>query len=248
MKWENRYLILGASSDLGVELLTELNKREQESLFICHYYEHLESIKNIVPENDNIIKLYQVNFANILEVHDFINNIKEQWGIPTHIVHFSAGKFHFEKLKSFEWEYFCKEMEIQVHSFVEILKACLPYMLKGKQKAKVVIVLSSCTISNPPKYMLSYMMVKYTLMGLMKSLSSDYAGKNICINAISPSMIETKFWQEVDERLVEQNAQKSIGKRNAKVSDIVPSIMFLLSKDSDFIHGINLNISNGNLL
>lgn len=248
MKYENIYLILGASSDLGIELLTELNKQKQKSLFICHYHSHLELIKNIIPENNNIIKPYHVDFTNTLKIRDFANDIKEQYEVPTHIVHFPAGKFHFEKLKNFEWENFCQEMEIQVHSLIEILKIFLPYIQKGKKKGKVVIILSSCTISNPPKYMLSYIMVKYALMGLMKALSSDYAEKNICINAISPGMIETKFWKEVDERLVEQNALKSIGKRNAKVNDIVPAIIFLLSDDSDFIHGINLNISNGNLL
>ncbi|MEY8283645.1 SDR family oxidoreductase [Lachnospiraceae bacterium 50-23] len=121
-------------------------------------------------------------------------------------------------------------------------------MTKAEVVGKVVIMLSSYTISNPPKFMMNYIMVKYALMGLMKALAVDYAGKRICINGISPSMIETKFLNNINDRIVELNAQNSIAGRNAGVSDIVPGIRFLLSEYSDYVHGINLNISNGNVI
>lgn len=248
MKYKNIYLILGASSDLGVELLTVLNREKSGHLFICHYYSHFKLLEQIIPQNNNIFKCYQADFTVISEVHNFISKIKEECGIPTHIVHLLAGKFCYRKLKDFVWENFCQEIEIQVHGFLEILKAFLPVMAKSRKKGKIVILLSSCTISDTPKYMLDYMMAIYALMGAMKSLASDYSGKNVCINAVSPWMIETKFWDKVDHRLVEQNAQRSLEKRNADVSDIVPVIQFLLSEDSDFIHGVNLNVTNGNLL
>lgn len=250
MSNKNIYLILGATSDLGIGLLTELNRKKSQSIFLCHYHNpgHLGLIQPIISENNNIFQYFQADFTVITDVYNMIHTIKEKWGAPTHIVHFPAGKFHYERLKEFQWETFCQEMEIQVHGFLEILKVFLPCMTKGEAKGKLVIMLSSSTLSNPPKYMLGYMMAKYALLGLMKSLASDYAGKNICINGISPSMIETKFWNETDYRLKEQNALKSVEKRNGIVSDIVPAILFLLSEDSDFIHGVNLNVSNGNWL
>ena len=61
-------------------------------------------------------------------------------------------------------------------------------------------------------------------------------------------MMETKFLDNVDERIVQLNAYNSVGKRNAQVSDIVPAIRFLLSDASNYLHGTNLNVTNGNII
>ena len=242
------YLVLGASSDVGVALLNKLNEEKRNSIFICHYRSNKIEIEKINPINNNIFVYRQADFSNLSEVQNFIDEIKENYDAPTYMIHLQAGQFYHTKLKKFRREQLLYEIEIEICAFIEILQTFLPFMTKKKRKGKIVIMLSSCTISNPPKFMMNYIMSKYALLGLMKSLAADYAGKNICINAVSPSMIETKFWKGVDRRLIEQNAEKSINGRNASVVDIVPAILYLLSEDSDYIHGINLNISNGNIL
>lgn len=250
MKVEHKkmFLILGASSDIGTELLRQLNQAEDRCLFLCHYRSSPSGIQQIVPGHGNCIECIQADLNHTEEVDRLVNKIREDYGTPSHIVHLPAGAFQYTRLKKFDWSQFQAELEIQVHSLIKILQAFLPRMAKSNDIGKVVIMLTSYTISNPPKFMSSYVMVKYALMGLMKALAADYAGKGVCINGISPSMIETKFLENVDERIVELNAQNSVAGRNAGVSDIVPGIRFLLSEDSDFVHGINLNMSNGNVI
>ena len=248
MEYNKIYLILGASSDVGFELVKQLIETERNSLFLCHYRTSGKEINAITPENDNKIESIQADLSNAEDVEKLIEKIQKECGCPSHIVHLPAGTFQYTRLKKFEWEQFQQELEIQVHSLIKILQTFLPQMMKRESIGKIVIMLTSYTLSNPPKFMMSYVMTKYTLLGLMKSLSSDYAGKNVCINAISPSMIETKFLKNIDDRLIQLNAQNSTLGKNASVKDIVPGIRFLLSKDSDFVHGINLNISNGNVI
>lgn len=248
MEHKKIFLILGASSDVGVELIRQLNQAEDRCLFLCHYRSSFSELKGIVPGHGNCIECIQADLSETEEVDRLINKIKEDYGIPGHIVHLPAGAFQYTKLKKFDWDQFQEELEIQVHSLIKILQAFLPQMTKKRGISKVVFMLSSYTISNPPKFMMSYIMVKYTLMGLMKALAADYVGKGVCINGISPSMIETKFLENIDDRIVELNAQNSAAGRNADVTDIVPGIRFLLSEDSDYVHGINLNISNGNVI
>ena len=88
-------------------------------------------------------------------------------------------------------------------------------------------------------------MLKYSLLGLMKSLAVEYDGKKISINALSPSMMETKFLSDIDERIVQINAKNSRFGKNASVKDIVPALEFLLSDASNYMNGANLNLSNG---
>ena len=58
-------------------------------------------------------------------------------------------------------------------------------------------------------------------------------------------MIETKFLENIEEKLIELNAYNHPLKRNAKVEDIIPIIQFLISKESDYMSGNNIPITGG---
>ena len=120
----------------------------------------------------------------------------------------------------------------------------LPKMAKLR-KGKVIIILSSYVLGVPPKALTHYTTIKYALLGLVKSLASEYSDKNIQINAVSPSMIDTKFLDNINEKFVELNAYNHPLKRNATVDDIAPIIKMLISKESDYINGVNIPITGG---
>ena len=119
-------------------------------------------------------------------------------------------------------------------------------MAKTK-KGKVVIILSSYVIGVPPKAMSHYIAVKYALLGLTKALASEYSDKNIQINSVSPSMVNTKFLDNINDKVVELNSYNHPLKRNASVEDVTPIIRMLISNESDYINGINIPISGGSI-
>lgn len=248
MNYDKVFLILGASSDIGCELINQLNQEYRNALFLAHYRSSDMNINKIQIFNGNEIVSIKANLADDSDVKMLIKKVGEEYGTPTHIVHLPAVKFEYTRLKEMEWDKFCTDLKVQVYSLVQILQAFLPAMAKRNAYNKVVAMLSSYTLSGPPKFTMSYTMIKYTLLGFLKSAASDYSDKKININGISPSMIETKFLDNLDSRIIEMNAQKSIGRTNAVVQDIVPAIMFLLSDKSNYINGINLNVTGGNVL
>ncbi|MCR5672054.1 MAG: SDR family oxidoreductase [Butyrivibrio sp.] len=248
MNSKKSFLILGASSDIGTALVKELNKKYSESHFCLHYNHGLKGLEDIKPENGNTFEMIQADFTSADDVQKMIAGLKEKEFSPTHIVHLPAAKLVYTRLKDFDLERVQNSAMIQVYSFVEVLKAFLPAMVKRKDHNKVVAVLSSVVGGQPVKSMLEYTMVKSMLYGVVRQLAADNAGNKININAVSPSMVETKLLSDIDSRLVEMAADDSAEKRNATVDDVVPSILFLLSEDSNYINGINLNVSNGNVI
>ena len=88
-------------------------------------------------------------------------------------------------------------------------------------------------------------MTKYALLGLMKSLSVEYADKGIMVNGVSPDMIETKFLKDIPDLVIRQNAERSPLKRNLTIEDVVPTFDFLLSDAADTITGQNIGITGG---
>jgi 3-oxoacyl-[acyl-carrier protein] reductase len=108
-----------------------------------------------------------------------------------------------------------------------------------------VIALSSVVINIPPKALAQYTTIKYAMLGLAKSLASEYSDKNIQINTVFPSMIETKYLDNINDKLVELCAYNHPHKRNALIDDTTLIINMLISKESDYINGVNIPITGG---
>ncbi len=239
------YLIVGASSEIGRAYIESLEHKGQESMVIATYNSSRESLDEMVKNLSKIkVDMVKCDLSKDSEVLKLINYIKEKYESPTNILHLAASKLEYVKFKNIHWNKVSNDLEIEVHSIVEILKSFLPIMSR-KKYGKVVFMISSCTIGVPPKFMSGYVMAKYTLLGLMKSLASEYAGKGICINSVSPGAMDTRFWDNVDNRVIEIIASNSSMKRTVKKEEVTGAINFLMSKEADYINGVNLNISGG---
>lgn len=243
------YLIMGASSDIGIAYIKSLEKQllrdGQTAQVIAHYRAGDTALKMLQNSLKAIcLKLVQADLTQFDEVEQMLLCIKEEYGCPDHILHLPASKLVYQKLKKLEWDAVLRDMEIQVHSLAEACRTFLPLMAK-QGYGKVVVMLSSATLGMPPKFMSQYVIVKYALLGLMKSMAMEYAEKGININGISPNMVETKFLEQIDDRIIEINRDNCTLKRNVEIEEVLPAIHFLMSEGSDYMNGVNLNLTGG---
>jgi len=234
------FLILGASSDLGCAVIQDL----KNCIVLAHYHTGIDKLKRLENLNDVTLIPIQADLSDETSLQQLMTTIKSHCLHPTKILHFAAQKFKYTRFKEMDWQETAFDFNLQVKSIALLLKGFLPLM-SGAKNGKVIFVLSSVTQGTPPKMLSSYVMIKYALLGLMKSLAVEYAEKNIQINAVSPSMIETSFLSNLPEKLVELNAENHPLKRNALVQDIVPIIHFLLSPKANFMTGVNIPVTGG---
>ena len=80
---------------------------------------------------------------------------------------------------------------------------------------------------------------------MLKSLVAEYSTFNIQINAISPSMINSKFLKNMDERLIEAEIEKHPLKRTIKIEEIVETINYILKSKNEFLNGNNILLTGG---
>ena len=235
-------LVTGASSDIGIKLIEEV--AEKYDFILAHHVKDNENLTKLKEKLGNKLILLYGNFLDEEETYKFVEDIKNTGKIPTDIVHLPADRVENIKFSKIKWEQFNRQINISLRSLVIILNEFLPIMAKNKY-GKIVIMLASYTLNIPPKYLSSYVTTKYALLGLLKALSVEYAGKGITINGISPSMIETKFLTNIPDLIIQQNAQNSPTGKNLCVNDVIPMFKFLLSDKADSITGQNIAITNG---
>jgi len=239
-------LVLGASSDIGLEILRGY---DHESLTVLAHYnrsrEKLDRLMEEVPAT-TVVPLH-ADLADEKEVAEMIVRVREEYGHPTQILHLAApvpDAVHFRKT---QWNDFQRQLDVQLRSAVLVLGEFLPAMARAR-RGKIVFTLTSYTLAEPALGTAPYTTAKHALLGLMRYLAKEYAGKGICINAVSPSMVETQFLRELPEIVVEMNAQRSPRKRNATPKDIAPIVRFLLSPESDYITGANIPVTGGSAI
>lgn len=237
----NIIFITGASSDIGIALIKNIT---EECVIVAHYNSNEAKLLELQKETKNKIVTIQSDFSSTNSIITMLDEIESKVGVPNKIIHLASPKVDNIRFKDVDWNNFQLELNISLGSITLILNKFLPKMAFAK-KGRVVCMLSSYTFGVPPKAMAQYTTVKYALLGLMKSLASEYAGKKITINCISPSMIETQFLSNINDRIIEITADSHPLKRNATVMDVIPSILMLLSDEAAYINGVNIPIAGG---
>ena len=234
-------LVTGASSDIGIELISKV--AESYSLIIAQYLHLNDKLKLLKEKYGDKIILIKANLLCDDDVDKIICIINQNGIVVDHVVHLTALKAVNSQFRKESWNQVTDHMAVSVKSIYRLLQEILPKMVKQKY-GKVVFLLTSYLDGVPPKYQSSYVISKYALLGLMKSLSVEYIDYGITVNSVSPDMIETKFLEDLPHWVPEQNAKKSLLGRNFTVDDIVPAFQYLLSDGANAVTGLNMVINN----
>lgn len=239
-------LITGASSDIGCAIARSLLSRPDGPIVLAHSFKSRERLQLLQTEFGSRLQILESDFSKRSSVEAMAEQIESEHGAPATIIHLPALPLIYERFTKFNWDRFETDLAIQVESAVILLQRFLPRMVK-LPRARVLFVLSSVVHGVPPKYMSMYTTIKYTQLGLMRSLAAEYASSTVRINAISPSMVETRFIQEIADVAVKMSASANPQGRNATTADLLGAIDFLLSPAADFIHGIDIPIAAGSV-
>jgi 3-oxoacyl-[acyl-carrier protein] reductase len=239
-------LITGASSDIGCAIVKSLLSRPDGTTVLAHSFASGERLRVLQAEFGSRLQLLESDFSQRSSVEAMAEQIASGHGTPAGIIHLPALRLSYERFTKFNWNRFEADLAIQVESAVILLQRFLPEMVK-LPRARVLFVLSSVVHGVPPKFMSMYTIIKYMQLGLMRSVAAEYASSTVRINAISPTMVETRFLNDIADVAVRMSAAANPQGRNATTADLLGTVEFLLSPASDFIHGIDIPIAAGSV-
>lgn len=233
-------LITGASSDVGLKLMEKIaGKYERVWAHYCHSKDAIDALGQ-----KRVIVPIQADFAQIDDTKRLIEEITRSGEFPDHIVHLSACKAVSQKFQRCAWQDYQDGIDASLRSIVMVLQSFLPTMAK-KRQGRIVFMLSSYVTGIPPRGQSPYVVAKYALLGLMKTLSAEYAGKGITVNAVSPDMMETKFLEKIPDLIVQQSAKNNPLGRNIEVGEVLSAFEYFLSEGAGAVTGQNIGITGG---
>lgn len=146
-----------------------------------------------------------------------------------------------EEISIEEWD---RMMAVNLKGTFLCTLAVLPTM-KAQRKGKIINI-SSSTIFNAPPGRIHYITTKAGIIGFTRTLAREVGDFNINVNAIAPG---STLSEENPSEAIVQMRQNRVVERSIKrlqtPEDLLGTVVFLASDDSDFITGQTIAVDGG---
>jgi NAD(P)-dependent dehydrogenase (short-subunit alcohol dehydrogenase family) len=177
-------------------------------------------------------------------VKAMVDEVVKQFGTIDVLINNAAYFMNVWKGPFWEMEVdeFDKAMAVNVRGSWLCAKAVVPYMQRQK-KGKIVNISSNVTLTGNPNY-IHYVTSKGALIAMTRAMARELGDWNICVNTVTPGFVVTEG-RQVDPEYEKIRAQQRSLKRSQVETDLVGTVLFLSSSESDFMTGQLLNVDGG---
>ena len=227
-----KFLISGASSKIGIELVTKLliNNYEVDGLY-NNNEKQLELLRNKYQK----LKIHKINFEdNSLSKHKF-NKIDCFVSLQ--------GYLNSSDNKIIDENELIKHIKINYIKNLLIINKIIPHMKKRKY-GKIFLSTSVGTKFGGGKNTLYYSISKF-LNEFHPSYLRDLIKENISINTISIGLVNTNIHKKIKSKNINKRIKLTPAQRIMSVNEISQAIYDLIVSDTNIIHNQVLNLTNG---
>jgi 3-oxoacyl-[acyl-carrier protein] reductase len=235
-------LVTGASRGIGREIAQELAL--QGAKVIINYASNSkqadEAVTSISEKGGEAFAV-QADISRVAEVERLFETAMEKYGQIDILVN-NAGIMITKPITSVTEEDFDKMMAINVKGTYFACQQAAKHM---NQNGRIINFSTSVVGNMFPMYSV-YAGTKGAVEQFTRQLAKEFGPKGITINAVAPGPINTELFsvgktKEQIESLSKMNAFGRLG----ETTDIASVVLFLSSKDSEWITGQTIRINGG---
>lgn len=187
-------------------------------------------------------KSARVNVASAEEVNAFFKMILEEAGQIDVLVN-NAGITRdglIARMKEDQWD---AVLDINLKGAFLCAKAVTKPMMKQK-KGRIINISSVVGAAGNPGQA-NYVASKAGIIGFTKAIALELASRNITANVVAPGFIETDMTTEMSEKAKQKMLTKIPLGRAGSAKDVAGAVVFLASKEADYITGQVIHVNGG---
>ena len=234
-----KFLILGASSDIGFEVCKKLLKNN--NFVLAHYNKNKKKLNSLNSLNSKNLEILKIDFN--LDLKNLTKKIKKISDIDVlvNLVGYTDKKSHANT------DLLSMIKSIKINALIPqlIIKKCLTNMLKKKWGR--ILNCSSIGVKfggglNTYNYSLSKHCSEF-IPGNFR----EWAKKNVCINNLRIGSTDTGIHKKMNrgENFMTQRIKLIPMQRQATVEEISSYIIYLISEENSYMTGSTISVSGG---
>jgi len=139
-----------------------------------------------------------------------------------------------------EWQ---KIIAVNMTGVFNFCRAVIPHMRERKY-GRIVNIASIAGKEGNPR-MVPYSATKAAVIALSKSLGKEVATEGICVNAVTPAVVQTQILDQLTPAQVEYMLDRIPMRRTGRPEEIAAVVHFLCSPDCSFVTSQCYDASGG---
>ena len=235
---EKKVFITGATGGIGKNLTKKFYDLGAKIVGSGTNEEKLNNLK----KEFNGIEVEKFKLEEHDRIEDLINNIEKKLGGIDILIN-NAGITLDNLSIRLTQENWKKVLDINLTSSFLICKYVVKKMLKKKYGK--IINITSIVGHTGNIGQANYAASKAAIIAFSKSLSLEYAKKNININCISPGFIKTDMTDKINDEFKKILIDKIPSGKLGTPEDVSNCVAFLASDISSYIHGETIHVNGG---
>jgi len=233
-------LITGANRGIGHNILQKISNNGYTVIGTSRSESGLENISKTLENTNGEGMIMDV--TNQESIDKAVSNIKEKYGVIYGLVN-NAGITQDNLLMRMTDKEWSSVIDTNLTSLYRVTKSVVKDMMKARigriiNIGSIVGLMGNAGQSN-------YSATKAGLLGFTKSLARELSSRNINVNSVSPGFIETDMTKALSSDQIQALTKNIPLGRIASPEEVSSVINFLLSDESSYITGENINVNGG---
>lgn len=241
---KKKIIIFGANGLIGLNLTNELLKNDY--IVIAVDLEFTNFTLNL--KNNKNLFFKKINVSHEKKLIDFLKRENDIIGVVNSL--YLKNSNYGKKVEDVSSSSFAENITINLKVIFNIYKISYQNFLKFKKPINIISIASIYSFMTPKfdiykrtnmTMPIEYAAYKASLVNINKYFSKYVRNKNFRCNCISPGGIDS----DQPKIFKRQYSKYTISNKMINVMEIIPTIVFLLSKGSSKINGQNIIIDDG---
>jgi NAD(P)-dependent dehydrogenase (short-subunit alcohol dehydrogenase family) len=234
-------VITGGAGSLGLESARILLKEGARVMLVDNNQDMLTKAVDDLGGGSDEVASIAADVSDTLQTRNYIDRAVEKWGKIDFLFSNAGISGTIKPVTEFPEDVFDAVMTVNVRASFLACKYGLPQMSDG---GSILFTSSVVGVTSDPG-ICAYATSKHALIGLMRTVAKEVAGRNIRVNVLCPGPIENDFQADIEIALsavMGRNATEVLDEatpmgRHAKAEEIARMVLFLASDQSSYSTG-----------
>ena len=240
-------VITGGAGSVGLASAKALAEAGATIMLVDRDIAALEKAADSIGAKNTLVVAADISKTS--EVQAFVKQAAESWG-KIDVVFANAGISGTNaSVADFPEDIFDDVLDVNVRGTFLTLKHAIPHIRDG---GSIVVTSSIMGVRTRPGTV-GYITSKHALIGMVRCVARELAGRNIRANIIAPGPLENEFQQTIEDRVsaaMGVNATEMLNNmiplgRHGTAEEISRAVLFLASDQSSFTTGAVLMADGG---